>query len=76
MALRLLLMGLYPGAFGQVGTRAGRSLKLVQEQLAMEILSSASGRRAPQEGRMADFERMVNQALNAAAIPSVFERTQ
>jgi hypothetical protein len=75
-ALRLLLWAYIQALSVKSGRAPAEVLSWYKMQLAVEMLRSASGRRAPQEGRMADFERMVNQALNAAAIPSVFERTQ
>ena len=76
MALRLLLWAYIQTLSVKSGRAPAEVLSWYKMQLAMEILSSASSRGAPQDGRMADFERMVNLALNTAAIPSVFERTQ
>lgn len=67
-AIRLLLWAYIQALSTTSGRAPAEVLNWYKMQLAVEMLRSASGRAAPTtDGCIADFERLVNQTLTAAA---------
>jgi hypothetical protein len=76
-ALRLLLWAYIQALSAKSGRPAAEVLSWYKMELAVEMLRSVRGRPAgAAEGCIADFERMVNQTMSAAAKAPVLERIQ
>ena len=76
-ALRLLLWAYIQALSVKSGRAPEEVLSWYKMELAVEMLRSASGRPGlARTGTIADFERMVNQTLSAAAKVPYSERTQ
>jgi hypothetical protein len=76
-AIRLLLWAYIQALSVKSGRPAAEVLNWYKMELAVEMLRSVRGRSAPvQDGTIADFERMVNQTLNAAAKAPILNHTQ
>src|SRR5580698_2377982 len=76
-ALRLLLWAYIQALSVKSGRAPEEVLSWYKMELAVEMLRSASGRPGlARTGTIADFERMVNQTLNAAAKAPYSDRTQ
>jgi hypothetical protein len=76
-ALRLLLWAYIQALSVQSGRAPAEVLSWYKMQLAVEMLRSTSGRAAPTtDGPIADFERLVNQALASAAMAPEPKHTQ
>ncbi|HEY2391623.1 MAG TPA: hypothetical protein VGK22_10675 [Candidatus Angelobacter sp.] len=76
-ALRLLLWAYIQALSVKSGRAPEEVLSWYKMELAVEMLRSASGRPGlARAGTIADFERMVNQTLSAAAKVPYSDRTQ
>jgi hypothetical protein len=76
-ALRLLLWAYIQALSAKSGRAPEEVLSWYKMELAVEMLRSASGRPgATKGGAIADFERMVNQTLSAAAKAPQADRSQ
>lgn len=74
--LRTLLWAYIQALSAKSGRSPEEVLSWYKMELAVEMLRSVRGRPDPQEGCIADFERLVSQAMSASAKASLVERTQ
>jgi hypothetical protein len=75
--LRTLLWAYIQALSAKSGRPASEVLSWYKMELAVEMLRSARGKPAPaKEGSIAEFERLVSQAMSASAKAPVLERTQ